>query len=224
MTPAWIPIQKTSSEWWLIFFPSYAGSSLLQWAFTSYGAHDSHCSGFSCCGAQALKHRPRSCGIQAELARCMWDLPGPGIKPTSPALQGRFLTTGPPGKPLRGDFLRATAISWSLFYPTLTQSLTGSRSKWVFTDLNGNSYHLGWWWLVKTFKCIRICMHAKSLQLCLTLCDPMDCSPLGSSVHGIHQARTLEWVSMPSSRGSSWPRDQTHISDVSCIHRRILYH
>ena len=49
--------------------------------------------------------------------------------------------------------------------------------------------------------------HAKSLQLCLTLCNPMDCRPPGSSVHGILQARTLEWVAMPSSRGSSRPRD-----------------
>ena len=40
-------------------------------------------------------------------------------------------------------------------------------------------------------------------QLCLTLCDPMDCSLPGSSVHGILQARILEWVAMPSSRGSS---------------------
>ena len=42
-----------------------------------------------------------------------------------------------------------------------------------------------------------------SLQLCLTLCDPMDCSPLGYSVHGTMQARILEWIAMPSSRGSS---------------------
>ena len=41
------------------------------------------------------------------------------------------------------------------------------------------------------------------------LCDPMDCSPPGSSVHGILQARILEWAAMLSSRGSSWPRDQT---------------
>ena len=44
---------------------------------------------------------------------------------------------------------------------------------------------------------------AKSLQSCPTLCNPMDCSPPGSSAHGILQARILEWVSMPSSRGSS---------------------
>ena len=43
-------------------------------------------------------------------------------------------------------------------------------------------------------------VRAKSLQSCLTLCDPMDCSLLGSSVHGILQARILEWVGMPTSR------------------------
>ena len=48
-----------------------------------------------------------------------------------------------------------------------------------------------------------ICVYAKSLQSCPTLCDPIDCSPPGSSVHGILQAGILEWVAMPSSRGSS---------------------
>ena len=47
-----------------------------------------------------------------------------------------------------------------------------------------------------------LCMCAESLQLCLTLCDPMDCSPPGSSVYGIPQANILEWVSMSSSMGS----------------------
>ena len=54
-----------------------------------------------------------------------------------------------------------------------------------------------------------VCMHAKSLQSCLTLCDPMDCSLPGSSVQEIFQARILEWVAISSSRGSSQPRDQT---------------
>ena len=49
---------------------------------------------------------------------------------------------------------------------------------------------------------------AKSLQSCPTPCDPMDCSPPGSSVHGILQTRILEWEAIPSSRGSSQPRDQ----------------
>ena len=65
---------------------------------------------------------------------------------------------------------------------------------------------------------------AKSLQSCLTLCDPMDCSPPGSSVPGILQARILEWVATPFSRGSSQPRNLTHVSCISCISRHVLYH
>ena len=53
-----------------------------------------------------------------------------------------------------------------------------------------------------------------------TLCDPMDCSPPGSSVHGIFQAR-IQWFAISSSRGAYWPRDWTC---VSCIGRGILYH
>ena len=49
-------------------------------------------------------------------------------------------------------------------------------------------------------------------QSCLILCDPVDCSPPGSSVHGIFQARTLEWVAISSSRGSSQPKDETRVS------------
>ena len=52
---------------------------------------------------------------------------------------------------------------------------------------------------------------------CVQLCDPMACSLPGSSVHEILQARILEWLATLSSRGSSWPRDQTHVSCVSCI-------
>ena len=57
----------------------------------------------------------------------------------------------------------------------------------------------------------------KSLQSCLTLCGPRDRSPPGSSVHGILQARILEWVAMPPSRRSSQPRDLTCVSCGSCI-------
>ena len=46
----------------------------------------------------------------------------------------------------------------------------------------------------------------------MTLCGPMDCSLPGTSVHGILQPRTLEWVAMPSARGSSQPRDPIHVS------------
>ena len=55
----------------------------------------------------------------------------------------------------------------------------------------------------------------------LTLCDPMDCIPPGSSVHGIFEARIAEWAAISFSEGSSWPTDWTH---VSCIGRWILHH
>ena len=59
---------------------------------------------------------------------------------------------------------------------------------------------------------------------CVQLCDPMDGSPRGSSVHGISQARILVWVAISFSRGSSRPTDQTHVSCISDISRHILYH
>ena len=51
-------------------------------------------------------------------------------------------------------------------------------------------------------------------QPCPTLCNPMDCSLPGSSIHGIFQARVLEWVAISCSRGSSWPRDRTQVSHI----------
>ena len=63
-----------------------------------------------------------------------------------------------------------------------------------------------------------------SAQLHATLCSPVDCSPPGSSAHGIFQARILEQGTLSYSRGSSWSRDRTCFSCVSCIGRWILYH
>ena len=69
--------------------------------------------------------------------------------------------------------------------------------------------------------CACMLRHLIHVQLCE---NPMDCSPPGSSVHGILQVRILEWVAMLSSRGSSWPRDWTCacVSHISCIGRRVL--
>ena len=55
-------------------------------------------------------------------------------------------------------------------------------------------------------------------QLCPTLCDPMDCSLPGFSLHGILQGRVLEWVAIPFSRGSSWSRDRTRVSWIPGRH------
>ena len=94
-----------------------------------------------------------------------------------------------------------------------------------------------WWGIKSHFKWIEFLNFSVGIQLffflrvwtvctqsCLTLCDPMDYSPPGSSVHGISQARVLEWVAISYSRGSSWLRDRTCVSCISCIGRWILYH
>ena len=60
------------------------------------------------------------------------------------------------------------------------------------------------------------------VQPCLTLCDPMDCCPLGSSVHGMFLSRIQEWVAISSSRRSFHARDQTCISHASCITGRFF--
>ena len=77
------------------------------------------------------------------------------------------------------------------------------------------------WWLGWT---TQDNVHAQLLQLCPTLCDPVDRSPPGSFVHGILQARIFEWVAMSSSRGSLWPGDRTHDSCFSCIAGRFFTH
>ena len=63
--------------------------------------------------------------------------------------------------------------------------------------------------------CCQTCVHAQSLQSCPTLCYPMDCSPPGSSLHGISQGRIMKWVVMPSSRRSTQDREQTYISCIA---------
>ena len=85
--------------------------------------------------------------------------------------------------------------------------LTTERREWNIPP--GLPQHLA------MLHCCCCCLDSKS---CLTLWDPMGCSPPGSSVHGISQARTLEWVAISFSRVSSWPRDGAHISSLGrCV-------
>ena len=71
------------------------------------------------------------------------------------------------------------------------------------------------------YLCVCVSVHAQS---CPTLWDLIDHSLPGSCVHGIFHARILKWVAISYSRGSSQPKDQTHVSYVSCIGRQVLYH
>ena len=107
----------------------------------------------------------------------------------------------------------------------LRPQIPAQGSSPVFPVQKADSLHPDVQILCVTFNClgiyVRVCPVA---QLCLTLCDPMDCSLPGSSVHGIFQARILEWVAISSPRASSQPKYRTHISYFSCFDRWFPYH
>ena len=82
--------------------------------------------------------------------------------------------------------------------------------------------HLGYYKTLSRGPCAIQSMPAQSLQSCPTLCNPVDCSLPGSSVHGILQVRILEWVAISSSRGFSQPRDRIRVSCISCIGKGLF--
>ena len=79
-------------------------------------------------------------------------------------------------------------------------------------DSPGKNTEVGCHFLLQ---CMKVKSESKVAQSCPTLCDPTDCSLLGSSLHGILQARILEWVAISFSRGSSRPRNQTWVSRIA---------
>ena len=99
---------------------------------------------------------------------------------------------------------RATIPIWREHTATTTLEMNLALSRklniYIFWVLTNSTLEVKW---------------SEVAQSCPTLCDPMDCSPPGSSVHGILQARVLEWVAISFSRGSSRPRDQTQVSRIA---------
>ena len=165
------------------------------------------------------------------LEKGMWDLSSQTRDQTHspPHWKHKVLTTGMPGKS-ENAYLNKDCLSHALmevregdlglFEDELQPEVKASSVSWRQTEAWQNDLY-GWskgselvlgdrlrklpgvrWW--KTF--VSVCSAA---QLCLILCDPMDCSPLCSSVCGITQAKILEWVVFSSSRGSPWSRNQT---------------
>ena len=128
----------------------------------------------------------------------------------------------------------ASCIVFSLICPVFTQSncswflalsgwrfyLWGFRTKLKAIGFIGKLYRHSWpffclYSIFLSLPCWGLFerkSESKVTQLCPTLCDPMDCSPPGSSIHGIFQARILEWVAISFSRRSSQPRDWTLVS------------
>ena len=119
------------------------------------------------------------------------DLPHPGIKPISlmsPALAGKFFTTSTTWE----AFNNLTIFCFYFFLLYIIVILFSHLSIYIY-----------------------IYLYVREVaQSCPTLCDPMDCSLPGSSVHGIFQAIVLEWIAISFSNGSSQPRDRTRVSRI----------
>ena len=120
----------------------------------------------------------------------------------------------PDGLPSMG--LHRVGHDWSDLAAAAAATELQKRRTW----LKWLSTHDDFTWLCDFFfHCVMLCLVA---QLCQTICDPLDYSPPGSSVHGIFQARILEWVAISYSRESSWPRYWTYGSYDSCIAGKLF--
>ena len=117
------------------------------------------------------------------------DLPDPGIEPESPRLQVDSLPSEVPGKPVQWS---TAAAAKSLSRVRLCASpWTAAHQAPPSMGFSRQEYWSGCHCLLQ---CRKVKSESEVAQLCPTLCDPMDCSPPGSSIHGIFQARGLEWV------------------------------
>ena len=133
---------------------------------------------------------------------------------------------------------KTKSVTVSLVYPSLCHEVMGQDAMvfifWMLSFKPAFSLyilHISYKIFGTLFLFTKIFGYICTTYMCMlshfscipTLCDPLHCSP-GSSVHGIFQGRILGWIAMPSSRGSSQPRDKTWAFYVSCIGRLVLYH
>ena len=177
-------------------------------------------------GSRALEHGLSGYGAWALLLLSLWNLPRAGIEPVSPALAGTFLSTGPPGKSEPWNFW-ATEL-WHGQIGVIESSFPVLKMHRFWISMSNGAIQELWLmqsctetslcscaWACSTLcdprgleptRVLTVCMNAKSLKSCTTLCDTVDSSLPGSSVPGIIQTRIWEWVVMPFSRGPSQPR------------------
>ena len=109
-------------------------------------------------------------------------------------------------------------------YSGILASFKVVTDKWTQTDiwiLRGSPFRR--WEQSLSSLSVCVCVRTRALRCVPTLCHPMACSSLSSSVHGIFHTSILEWVAIFYSKGSSWHRDWMHVSCVSWIGRPILY-
>ena len=122
-------------------------------------------------------------------------------------IAGRFFTDWAMRDALKLYHLKKPKIYWSKFHFLLDKAYPTDFKNWEIQNRIQMRVHS----LVSTSTTLWVWVSVA--QACPALCDPMDCSPLGSSVHGILQARTLEWVAISFSRGPSRPRSHALQSD-----------
>ena len=127
---------------------------------------------------------------------------------------------------MEGTLSKYLTIGAAEMYETWYHACTETLTPWsdglvTASSLNSHSHLCFSRGLSCVCACVCVCARTCA-QSCPTLCNPMACSPRGSSVHGILQARLLQWVATPFSTGSSLPRDGTRVSYISFFGRRVL--
>ena len=138
-------------------------------------------------------------------------LPNPGIKLRSPTLQADVSRSELLGNMIFVD--NSPKVNNLNVYQLATQNVVYTYNRKLFGN-NDNR------WSTECSTTL-IKLESEVAHSCPTLCDPMDCSILRSSIHGIFQVRVLEWVAIPFSKGSSWPRDRTQVSHTVGRHFTI---
>ena len=152
--------------------------------------------------------------------------PDPGIKPSSPvspALAGRFFTTVPSGKPFDKYSISVYCIYIHMCIYIYSICIV-YQSYLIHIDTHTILILSKIYINIFSALIIYFFIVYSVAQSCPTLCSPVNCTVHQAPFHGIFQARIPEQVAISCSRRSSQPRDQTHISCVSCIGRQILYH
>ena len=153
-----------------------------------------------------------------------WDLPNSGIKPRSPHCRWILYQLRPPGKPKNTAVHILNLLQQIFPMQESNYSLLHCRQILHQLSYQGSPVHIVRPEILPLSSIppfLSHCTYSEVAQSCLTLCNPVDCSLPCSSVHGIFQARVLEWVAISFFRGSSQPRDGTC---VSCTGSWSLYH
>ena len=114
-------------------------------------------------------------------------------------------------------------LSTSCLSPTHRRRAQNPGGRHIRIPVPSNETELKFLTALLMYKLLNLSVCSVS-QSCPTPCNSVDCILPSYSVHGIFQTRILKWVAIPSSRGSSWPRDRTCVSCISCIGRQTIYH